>query len=385
MNAIKQLTVYADVRDAQLLHHLSTVATSLCESVTIHTIPDADAANPLAFLHFWEKEKEDVWSYVKNDVPIMHRLECFVTDSKNRSTGVVAYALYYRKIPVLSLLDLGESAEGMEADWLVNALYFTAPRLCCTSAVDAVNSFFTFPAAAGKVIAVEGEGATLVAVQCRLLCGHMRREWNMPVQLVGASGCDLADTDAASEDEEELSLYASLCDSLLKNPELQTIREEDPQLQGALYALNRHHNLTVLRYRLQRGINVVVCRPMSCALAEFVKSCERRGIGTSDSQEALTRVVKSLLQFEERWLGLPTADVVLFRGKHDHAAVVGADGGVGGPSARWASWLWGEGTGPVIDALSNWRAVEVEDAGDDARQFESLHGGLCAAVQSFLS
>ncbi|RNF25627.1 uncharacterized protein Tco025E_02123 [Trypanosoma conorhini] len=387
MGAIEQVTVYADVRDTRLLEQLTTAVLALCRNCTIHPLPASDAADPLLFLHLWEKERDNVWGYVNNSVPIMHRLECFVTDSKNQADGVVAYALYYRQMPVLSLAAAvtgakeEEEAEASE-DWVTAALYSTAAGLGCASPSEALSAFFTFPKLAGKVVALEGACDTLVTGQGRLLRDYLRRAWSLPVELVGAGGCDLRASDpaggapAAASEEAEPAVYASLIDELLRNPELRPLRDADPQLHGALCALNRHHNLRLLRYRLQRGIHVLLCRPLS-----FVLECLFRGgaaQATPPSRD-LSGVVASVQHFEHHWLGLPRAQVILIRERDAAAAATNA-------SQTWEEALLGEGQTPILGALSGWRVVTVVGAaGDGGRPPAQLDDAVRDAAMSVLA
>ncbi|RNF06142.1 hypothetical protein TraAM80_04121 [Trypanosoma rangeli] len=390
MDAIEQVVVYADVRNAELLEQLTAAVIALCKNYTIHPPPASDTADPLLFLHLWEKERDNVWEHVNNNVPIMRRLECFVTDSKNQADGVVAYALYYRQMPVLSLAAVVTGATEEEAevseDWITTALYFTATGLGCSSPSEALTVFFTFPKSAGKVVALEGECGVLVAEQSRLLRDCIRHEWGLPVQLVGASGCDLLGVDVfgreltRAEEEVEPSVYASLIDELLRNPELCTLRDADPQLHGVLCALNRHHNLRLLRYRLQRGIHVILCRPLSFVLEGLFRGGKSQATQPSS---ALSGVVASIQNFEHHWLGLPRAEVILIR-ERDDAAVTTTT--AAGASLKWAQSLWGGGQIPTLDALSGWHAVTMAGGlGEGGQLMNRLDDAVREAVASVIA
>ncbi|ESS67063.1 hypothetical protein TCDM_04295 [Trypanosoma cruzi Dm28c] len=391
MTTVDQVVVYADVRDPQLLNQLTAAVSALCKDHTIHSPSTWNSADPLWFLNFWEKERDDVWTYVNNKVPILRRFECFVTDSKDQKDGVVAYALYHRQMPVLSLVTavtgIKEKTEVNE-DWITTALYRTVARMGCSSPSDAIAVFFTFPKSAGKVLALEGECRALVTEQCRLLRDYILRERNIPVELVGAGGCDLRSPDLVGkgaataeeeeEEEEESALYASLIDDLLSNPEFLPLREVDPQLHGALCALNRHHNLRLLRYRLQRGIHVILSRPMSFVLEELLRFCGPQAVPPSTMLEG---VVKSIQNFEHHWLELPRPEVILIRVTGDTAT-----NGAANASLRWTACLWDEGQTPALDTLSSWHVVTVGGAEGEHRQtLGRLHDGVRDAASSVLA
>ncbi|KAH9598833.1 hypothetical protein LSM04_002305 [Trypanosoma melophagium] len=377
MFPVKQVTVYSDVQDAELLNHITTAALDLCKDAVIHRVPDKDVTDPLAFLNIWEKERDDVWSFVNNNVPLMHRFECFVTDSKDEKSGAVAYALYYRKMPVLSLVapevhqpsiiaSGTNNNEDNEEDWITGALYFTPTKLGCVSLFDAVKVFFSFPATGGNVIAIEGEDAAVVMSQCRLLRDRMQSESKLPVHIVDASGCDIADVNTeATNYEQEYSLYATLIDYFLKNSnnsELWQIREADPQLHGALSALNRYHNLPLLRYRLQSGVRIIFYRPFSIVLEELVLGCRQKEMNVTQTQALLSTVIPSLLHFETHWLGMPSAEVILIREKKANATSFFTP-----PSLEhWSTLLWGEGDRPVVKGFSKWQEVVIK-AGEGER------------------
>ncbi|ORC90187.1 uncharacterized protein TM35_000092370 [Trypanosoma theileri] len=411
MCTIEQVTVYTDVQDTELLNHITTVVRDFCKDAKIYTVPEKDAADPLAFLNIWEKERDDVWSLVKNNVPLMHRFECFVTDSKDEKSGAVAYALYYRKMPVLSLVTPVSNPSSTimnnannnnnivgdnEEDWITAALYFTPAKLGCVSLFDAVKRFFSFPEKGGNVIAIEGEDAALVLSQCRRLRAHMQSESKMPVCVVDASGCDIHDMyTETTEYEKEEGLYDKLIEDFLKNSnncEMQQIREAYPQFHGALSVLNRYHNLPLLRYRLQTGVSVILYQPFSMVLKELVCGCKQQGMNVTETQKLLSTVMPSLLHFERHWLGMPTAEVVLIREKMMIKNTTSS-------LAHWSSLLWSEEGMPIADVFSKWHQVVFKDkegemsavgggtAGDEMRQQQEkeIQNSINAKLQSFIS
>ncbi|RHW73949.1 hypothetical protein DPX39_030037600 [Trypanosoma brucei equiperdum] len=285
---------------------------------------------------------------------------------------MVAYAMHCLQIPVLSLTK-GQKAKGNDdAEHWVSTILYKDLDGSHTDPLAAVNEFFTFPDKVGELLAVEGRDSQLTLQYCRELRSYLQRAWSAEVKLVGPNGCDMSEegldgtkcgeTDNVEEQVEvESGIHAPLVKELLGNSQLESTHQNDHLLHGAMYALNRHENLPIIRYRLQRGVNIILCRPMSSSLEKLFNKFSRMRGGAEDVRRSFIDAVKSLLQFEGRWLDMPRRRVVLIREGVAHS---------------WSAWLGNE----VIHPLVDWIPVDVK-AGNIADHCASLEASVKKAVR----
>ncbi|KAG8342227.1 hypothetical protein ERJ75_000131500 [Trypanosoma vivax] len=355
-----RVSLYLDLRDPELICHAKECASALCENAERLQVHVRSGDDALEFVRLWESEKARLIERIQETTPYIRRFECFVTDRWDTSSGAVAYALFCRKMPVLSLVHSTEESLEKQKDcgdeWVTAALYQTITKLGCGSAAEALNAFFTFPSKMGRALAVEGECSAAVKRCCELLCQRLRDDHGMRLYLVGPNGCDV---EACGEEmeEAEVGLFASLIADLASKEELQPIQEAHTHLPGALRGLNRHENLPILRYRLQRGSSVIFFRPMSQTIEEiYCRTVREEGADAAEAFKSFLAMLKVLMNFEHRWLDLPEADVILVHG-------VCKCGGK--QSCGWSSWL-SEGPHKAdVAAVINWRLIPAKDISKD--------------------
>lgn len=179
---IKQLTVYANVRDPALLGAIEEAAKRLCpgatrivsaaqlqqaheEKVSASSPTQKPASSNLLFLRAWEEERGDVVSVVRNPLLFMNQLECYVTAEQSIHSGEVAYALYERQMPVLALRSSSAASAPSAASpstrrtAVQDVLYHEYDA--ATGTVEAAIAwFFDFPTHMGRLVAVESDSFT---------------------------------------------------------------------------------------------------------------------------------------------------------------------------------------------------------------------------------
>ncbi|KEG12915.1 putative thymidylate kinase [Trypanosoma grayi] len=210
---------------------------------------------------------------------------CFITETKTLEDADVVYALYCRRLPVLSLANkhcapvlLLETMSSLGVDQSDDLL---------TSQLRALKAFFLFKSTRSQVIVLEGGDGVGKATQTKLLMDHLR--------------C-LGHRTATLEFPSEKSRYGGLLREILSGKK-GGIQELDPKLFSLIFALNRFACFSELRYWMLRGTKIVLDRYYTANYGhQASKFPEEKRIG----------FIHNLQLMEVTWLGLPPANVVFY-------------------------------------------------------------------------
>lgn len=238
----------------------------------------------------WEPKKGDFYTAVHDKVNTYNRFEAFVVATAPSSSklfamidGEIMYALYEKKVPVLQLF-LEKNSPVRSHKLLTVCQNYESVE----NQKQAVKNFFTFPATAGRVIVVEGGDGAGKQTQVKMLVDRLRSE-NFPVETLDYPH------DSAG--------YGVLIRELLSG-KMGNIREVNPLIFAALYGLNRHSTLPLLKYWIQRGKNILLDRYMTANFGHQASKYEK--------DEERIAAINTLRAFELKWLNLPDADKVFY-------------------------------------------------------------------------
>ena len=230
--------------------------------------------------------------------------------------GEIVYALHERQIPVLrvvitdangdtnnkvadSVPSSSPSSASVRTHAMLRTVFVSGSSASTSSSSSspsslelqitaAVSAFFSLPALQGRVIVLEGGDGAGKQTQVALLRDRLAAE-GFPTETLDYPN------DAAG--------YGVMIRELLSG-KFGNIREVNPLIFAALYGLNRHSTLPLLRLWLQRGANIVLDRYMTAnyghQASKYDKDAER------------IAAIETLRNFELGWLGLPDADRVFY-------------------------------------------------------------------------
>lgn len=228
--------------------------------------------------------------------------------------GEIVYALHERQIPVLRVVitdtdgdannnsnndnkvadcaHSSSSSASVRTHAMLRTVFVSSSSASGSSLelqiTAAVGAFFSLPALQGRVIVLEGGDGAGKQTQVALLRDRLAAE-GFPTETLDYPN------DAAG--------YGVMIRELLSG-KFGNIREVNPLIFAALYGLNRHSTLPLLRLWLQRGANIVLDRYMTAnyghQASKYDKDAER------------IAAIETLRNFELGWLGLPDADRVFY-------------------------------------------------------------------------
>lgn len=273
---IQQATIFLDLNDdlKKVVEEAAPRCSKFIEGCGSHK----------SFISLWEGMKGQVTLRSAEDppaVPAMQQFEGFVTTQSVHSADVT-YALYTRRIPVLSLYDATEEVPS------TTTLLSTIRSLGVATAEDAIRSFLSFPSNRGRLIVIEGGDGSGKQTQTELLADRLKKE-----------GKSVATLDFPHD----AAAFGVLIRRVLSG-EFGGIRDLNVTLFSALYGLNRHDTLPQIRYWIQKGTHVILDRYMT---ANFGHQSSK-----FDKEEDRIASINTILHFETRWLGLPEPDHVLY-------------------------------------------------------------------------
>lgn len=276
---IESVKIFWDVACPKLLAVAQEVTAQYQPHTSILTLP----AEHASFVEWWESEKGNYWPVVDNKVHPLKVFECFVTDKFHVNDAAVAYALYAKAIPVLSL------ASRTSALKTKSPLFEDVESLCCVGkAEDAIKQYLSFPQRPGRVFVIEGGDGAGKQTQVSLLVNRLKDEGRLVQTL---------------DYPHDAARFGVLIRELLSG-KMGNIKQVNPLIFAALYGLNRHDTLPQLRLWVQRGCNIVLDRYMT---ANFGHQASKY-----DKDSDRIAAIETLKHFEVSWLSLPEAHRVVY-------------------------------------------------------------------------
>lgn len=318
----ERLTVYvALASEAELLPFITAQASSLAseclfvtrKDIVAHGVSAAEGstqASPacqsttLDLLKWWRAEEADVYTRdVNNTVLFMNAAEVLITD-KNAADGAVAYALYHRQMPVLSL-----AATQLPARSSLHQLLYTATTgVSLEEQKAAILQFLSFPAERGtySVASTCASASTARTADTETIATVQVNVDGYPIQVPHAAHGALLDSQLPPPPTLFANVLAELRDS--GSAGLDVLRRRNPILPGVLEIFHRYQNRGVVRAMLHRGYRVEVAPE---AVAESLKWV-RTFVALTEEKvaapaEKMAKAETALAKFESHWLELPLA------------------------------------------------------------------------------
>ncbi|ORC86810.1 thymidylate kinase [Trypanosoma theileri] len=210
---------------------------------------------------------------------------CFITEKQSLHNADVVYALFCKRLPVLSLIEsksisvsLLETLSTLGVDNLGNLL---------DAQIAAIKAFFSFQPKKGQVFVFEGGDGVGKATQTKLLFTHLEH-----------LGYSVATLDFPSE----RNRYGGLLREVLSGKK-GGIHELDPKLFSLLFSLNRFACMPELQYWMCRGRKIILDR-------YYTANCGHQA--SKLPEEERKKFIHYLQTMEVSWFGLPPADIVLY-------------------------------------------------------------------------
>nr|CCD14352.1 unnamed protein product [Trypanosoma congolense IL3000] len=209
---------------------------------------------------------------------------CFITE-KTLDHADVVYAVYYMRLPVLSL------TEGRRARVSIletpSSLGVADGGSTIEGRAEAVRRFFAFEPTKSAVIVFEGGDGVGKATQTAYM-----------VKRLGSEGHRVGTIDFPSD----IHRYGDLIREILSGKK-GGIRDLDPKLFSLLYSLNRFDCLNELRYWMKRGTKVVLDRYYTANYGHQASKL---------SEDERVDFIRHLELVEVGWFQLPPSDAVIY-------------------------------------------------------------------------
>jgi dTMP kinase len=233
----------------------------------------------------WREELGVFDPLVKRPSALDQRFEAFVT--MDAADCDATYALHTKRIPVLYLKrETGEELSFTSEE--NHALLRVATCGSEEAQTAAIESFFTFPATAGRIFVVEGGDGSGKQTQVALLVRRLQEE-GTPVSTL--------------DYPHDKAKYGVLIREVLGG-QRGNMRAVNPLMFAALYGVNREDHQPWLAYWILRGHNIVLDRYMTANFGHQASKFE-----TDDERQS---AIASLSAFEVDWLDLPAAHRVVY-------------------------------------------------------------------------
>ncbi|KAH9584050.1 Thymidylate kinase-like domain [Trypanosoma melophagium] len=210
---------------------------------------------------------------------------CFITEKQSLRNADVVYALFCKRLPVLSLVESkGTSVSLLET---LSTLSVDDSSNLLEAQIAAVKAFFSFQPRKGQVVVFEGGDGVGKATQTKFLIDRLEHQ-----------GYSVATLEFPSE----RNRYGGLLREVLSGKK-GGIHELDPKLFSLLFSLNRFACLPELQYWMRRGRKIILDR-------YYTANCGHQA--SKLPEEERKRFIHHLQTMEVSWFGLPPADIVLY-------------------------------------------------------------------------
>ncbi|AAZ13156.1 thymidylate kinase, putative [Trypanosoma equiperdum] len=271
----RKIVVFTDVEDKQVLEVIREVA------------GDAETI---------QLEKSFAYEFMWRGKHTPYRVGtpmCFITEKTVEDADVV-FAVYSKRVPVLSLTTGGETTNLLET---ISSLGIECKQNTSETWADAVRAFLPNNNSESAVIVFEGGDGAGKATQTEYMRKRLDKE-----------GKAHASLDFPSDKHR----YGKLIRKVLSG-ERGALHDLDPKLFSLLFSLNRFDTLPELRYWLTHGKKILLDRYYTSNFGHQASKLE---------ESERSDFIRHLEQLELEWLKLPPPDVALYLDLPPAAALV---------------------------------------------------------------
>ncbi|EKF98179.1 thymidylate kinase, putative [Trypanosoma cruzi] len=275
-----KIVVFLDVRSEALCTAVASEAATVGDSVELVHCHNS----VVQVLRRKNKQQETVNTFI-----------CLITEKGSLKDAGVVYALFRRRIAVLSLEEGSIASTSIPLLETISSLHVDLSGGLLQAQLLAVKAFFSFNASVSQVIVFEGGDGVGKATQARLLVDRLVDEGHRVSTI---------------EFPSERNRYGELLREVLSGKK-GGIQDLDPKLFSLLFSMNRFAFLPELQYWMCRGTKIVLDR-------YYTANCGHQASKFPEEERA--GFISHLQLMEVSWLRLPPANLVLYLDLPPHAA-----------------------------------------------------------------